>query len=301
MRIFGFESYGGPEVAGFLDVPDPSDVPDVPDGSVIIATTATTVNPADVKVRSGLRQGSFPVHFPMAMGREAAGTVLAADPVTGLSPGMTVFGATASGSGAFAERVLLDGVNVTPVPDGVSPAHAACIPVSAGTAWDILHELRRDGLAPGSTVMVLGAGGGVGHCAVQLAHALGHRVIGVAGADKHAFIEGLGAVHVPSGPTWVRDVRDTGRVDAVIDLVGGRVLIDALSLTDGPVRSTADPTVGGGVVRRRTRAVFGELAGFIAEGTFTPQITASFPFPEAADAVARVEAGHTTGKTVVRF
>ena len=74
MRIFGFGSYGGPEVAGFLDVPAP-DPATVPDGSVLVATTVTSVNPADIKVRSGERQGSFPVRFPMAMGREAAGIV----------------------------------------------------------------------------------------------------------------------------------------------------------------------------------------------------------------------------------
>jgi NADPH:quinone reductase-like Zn-dependent oxidoreductase len=55
------------------------------------------------------------------------------------------------------------------------------------------------------------------------------------------------------------------------------------------------------VTRRRSRAVFSELAGFIADGTFTPHISASFPFPRAADAVAAVENGHALGKTVVRF
>ncbi|AGP30458.1 NADP-dependent oxidoreductase [Corynebacterium terpenotabidum] len=300
MRIFGFESYGGPEVAGFLDVPTP-DPASVPDCRVLIATTVAAVNPADIKVRSGERQGSFPVRFPMAMGREASGIVLAADPVSGISPGMAVFGSTASGTGAFADQIYLDAVGVTPVPDGVTPAQAACLPVAAGTAWDILHELRRDGLTPGSTVLVLGAGGGVGHCAVQLAAALGYRVTGVAGAGKRAFVESLGATSVPSGEHWTTDVRDAGPVDAVIDLVGGDVLVDALGLTSGPVRSVADPAVGGGVTRRRTRAVFSELAGLIADGTFTPHITASLPFPEAADAVARVEGGHATGKTVIRF
>lgn len=300
MRIFGFESYGGPDVAGYLDVPTP-DPATVPDGSVLVATTVTAVNPADIKVRSGGRQGSFPVHFPMAMGREAAGIVLAADPVTGVAPGTAVFGATVAGTGSFAEKVYLDGVSVTPLPDGVTPAEATCIPVAAGTAWDILNELRRDGLTTGGRVLVLGAGGGVGHCAVQLAWALGMQVTGVAGAAKHDFVESLGAVHVASGEHWVRDVRDAGPVDAVIDLVGGDTLATALALTAGPVRSVADPAVGGGVTRRRSRAVFGELADLVADGTFAPRITASLPFDEAAAAVARVEGGHAEGKTVVRF
>ena len=300
MRIFGFGSYGGPEVAGFLDVPAP-DPATVPDGSVLVATTVTSVNPADIKVRSGERQGSFPVRFPMAMGREAAGIVLAADPVTGIAPGMAVFGNTVSRTGSFAEKVYLDGVGATPVPEGVTPAQAACIPVSAGTGWDILNELRHDGLETGGTVLVLGAGGGVGHCAVQLARAIGMEVTGVAGADKHDFVESLGATHVAAGDDWMSTVNEIGPVDAVIDLVGGEVLVDALGMTAGPVRSVAAPSVGGGVTRRRSRTVFSELAGLIADGTFTPHISASFPFPRAADAVAAVENGHALGKTVVRF
>lgn len=300
MRFFGFESYGGPEVAGFLDVADP-DPASVPDGHVLISTTASSVNPADIKVRSGARRGRFPVHFPMAMGREASGTVLSADPVTGLEHGMTVFGSTATGTGAFAGRVLLDAVGATPLPEGVTPEEAACIPVAAGTAWDILNELRRDGLSTGGRVLVLGAGGGVGHCVVQLARAMDLRVTGVAGEDKRRFVEGLGATHVSSSGNWAVEVRDAGPVDAVVDLVGGGVLVEALTPTSGPVRSTADPAVGGGVTRRRSRAVFGELAGLVADGTFAPRITAVLPFDRAADAVARVESGHAKGKTVLRF
>ncbi|WP_297006121.1 NADP-dependent oxidoreductase [uncultured Corynebacterium sp.] len=300
MRIFGFSSYGGPDVAGFLDVPTP-DPTTVPVGGILIDTAVAAVNPADIKVRSGARRGSFPVRFPMAMGREACGTVLAADPVTGVTPGTVVFGNTLSGTGAFAGKVYLDAVSATPVPDGVAPAQAACIPVAAGTARDILDELCHDGLEAGGTVLVLGAGGGVGHCAVQLARALGMRVTGVAGADKHAFLESLGATPVASGDGWTTAVRDSGPVDAVIDLVGGDVLLDALGMTDGPVRSVADPTVGGGVTRRRSRAVFTGLAELVADGTLTPHIPASFPFSRAMEAVAAVETGHATGKTVVTF
>ena len=96
MRIFGFESFGGPEVTRFLDVADPTWQP----GSVLIRPTAISLNPGDIKVRNGQRQGSFPVSFPMAMGREAAGIVVEADLSTGFSPGDRVFGSAFSGTGA---------------------------------------------------------------------------------------------------------------------------------------------------------------------------------------------------------
>ena len=73
MRIFGFTAYGGPEATSVMEVPDPTPGP----GQLLVRTAAAGVNPADVKVRNGDRIGAVPVTFPMAMGREAAGTVVA--------------------------------------------------------------------------------------------------------------------------------------------------------------------------------------------------------------------------------
>lgn len=300
MRIFGFEAYGEAESSGFLEVP-PLSPDNLPESSILISTDIISVNPANIKIRSGERQGKFPVLFPMAMGREATGIVLAADPVSSIEPGMAVFGCPIPGTGTCAERTYLDSSSATALPEGVTPAQVACIPVSAGTAWDLINELRHDGLPSGGTVVILGAGGGVGHCAVQLALALGYRVTGVAGRSKRSFIESLGAHHIASGANWLADAQDAGPVDGVLDMVGGTALTEAMSIHSGPIRSIAEPSIGGGVTRHRTRAVFTELAGFIAEGVFTPRITASYPFAHAAEAFATVESGHATGKTVVTF
>ena len=101
MRIFGFTAYGGPEATSVMEVPDPTPGP----GQLLVRTAAAGVNPADVKVRNGDRIGAVPVTFPMAMGREAAGTVVAAGDGTeafeGLGAelvGAQVFGAAASGT-----------------------------------------------------------------------------------------------------------------------------------------------------------------------------------------------------------
>jgi NADPH:quinone reductase-like Zn-dependent oxidoreductase len=127
MHIFGFDSYGGPDVAGVLDVPAPVPV----DGSVLIETVVTTVNPADIKVRNGDRQGKFPVTFPMAMGREAAGRVITStDPA--FRPGDVVFGGTLAGTGSFAPRVLLDASQTAAVPVGVPAAEGGVRPGGRG-------------------------------------------------------------------------------------------------------------------------------------------------------------------------
>ncbi|MFN8196232.1 MAG: NADP-dependent oxidoreductase [Nocardioidaceae bacterium] len=302
MRIFGFTSYGGPEVTGLLDVPDPVPGP----GEVLVETRASGVNPADVKVRQGARAGTIEVRFPMAMGREAAGVVLAlgAD-VAGVVPGDPVFGATSAGTGGLAERVLLDAASLARVPAGLDWGQAACIPVSAGTAHDALDQLA---LPIGSVLLVTGAGGGVGTSLLQLARARGLRVVGVASAGKRGTVERLGGEHVTSGEGWadrVRELAPTG-ADGLLDMVGGDVLRAAAGLLveGGTPLSIADPGLAGelggrGVTRRRTTQAFAEVAALAADGVLDIPVTAVIPLSRAGEAVALVEQGHATGKVVV--
>ena len=301
MRIFGFSTYGGPEVAAFLEVP----VPTPTAGQVLVEMGAAGINPADVKVRSGLRQGRVEVRWPMAVGREAAGVVLAAGPGVDLEPGTRVLGQTASGTGAIAERVLLEASATAVVPDDVPDALAACIPVSVGTAHDALDRL---GLVAGQTLLVTGAGGGVGTAACQLARSRGVRVVGLASGAKADLVTRLGADHVVSGAGWPNRVRRSapGGVDAVLDLVGAPVLVDAMGLVADASRvvSTAAPALaaehgGSGVERRRTSEVFAHLAGLVAAGELAPVVSGTYGFDDAGAAVAAVEAGHAAGNVVV--
>lgn len=337
MRIFGFTAYGGPEATSVMEVPDPTPGP----GQLLVRTTAAGVNPADVKVRNGDRIGTVPVTFPMAMGREAAGTVVAAGDGTeafeGLGAefvGAQVFGAAAAGTGAIGEFALLEAAGTALVPESVSPQAATCIPVSIGTAYDALDQLD---LPPGAALLVIGAGGGVGSAACALAAGRGVRVVGVASAAKRDVVTGQGAEHVVSGPGWVdraaaaagasgssgstgsagstrsaeRAESSAGAYDAVLDLVGEPVLREAVPLLrpEGRVISPAAPGLaaellgerGGGVTRRRTSEVFARIAALIASGELTPLVSAQVPFADAARAVALVEEGHAAGNVVVTF
>lgn len=301
MRIFGFERYGGPEVQQFFEVPPP----ERRDGTVLVAMRAAGVNPADLKVRNGQRQGRVPVDLPMAMGREACGIVLSADLASGLRPGHLVFGSCASGSGALADLVLLDAKQAVAVPPQVTAVEAACIPVAIGTAWDALDELD---LEAGDTLLVLGAGGGVGSHAVQLGRLRNLRVIGVASPGKRQLVLDLGAVHVAAGPGWTERVRAVAPegVHGLIDTVGGETLRQSSVVLRpaGAVRSTALPALavelgGSGVTRRRTANTYAEVTALVAAGALAPVIGATFDFADCADAVALVETGHATGRTVV--
>lgn len=305
MQIFGFESHGGPEVAGYLDVP----VPRADPGTVLVEFVAAGVNPADIKVRSGARQGAFPVRFPMAMGREAAGVVLeqgTADEYD--TRGRLVFGSCAPGTGALGEYALLDAPSVTEVPDGLDSSAAACIPVAVGTAYDAVTELD---LQQGERLLVLGAGGGVGAHAIQLGLLAGAKVAGVASAGKREMVERLGARHFASSEGWFETVRsEFGEVDAVIDCVGGDTLRAGAALLAEDMgegrrirsladRGTAGELGGSGVERRRTAAVFSSIAQLAASGRLEIVVSDVMGWNEAADAVRAVEEGHAAGKTVV--
>lgn len=299
MQIFGFTSHGGPEVTSLLDVPEPAPGP----GQVLVEMLATTVNPGDLSTREGTND--FAVTFPMAMGREAAGRVLAlGGDVDHVAAGDLVFGSAAAGHGSFGEQVLLDAASTTPSPDGLDILAAACIPVAYGTAWDVLDHLD---LSRGQTLVVIGAGGGVGTAITSLARARGVQIVGVASAGKKDIVTGLGGVHVESGPGWTGRVREAAeRPDALFDLVGGEVLVEGMTLVENLDRviSVADPqrvgkAGGGGVTRRRTREVYGEVARLLAAGEAEATISHVHPLADAASAVALVENGHVQSKVVV--
>ncbi len=296
MRIFGFTRHGGPEVASFMDVPEPVAGP----GQVLIEMLATSVNPGDLSTREG--RNTFEVIFPMAMGREAAGRVLAlGEGVDHVAEGGLVFGSAASGHGSFGEQVLLDAASTTPIPDGLDVISATCIPVAYATAYDVLDHL---GLARGQTMVVIGAGGGVGTAITPLARARGIQVVGVASARKHDLVTRLGAIHVESGAGWVDRVRAVvGKPDALFDLVGGEVLAEGAELIHDPdaLISVADPGQAGelggsGIERRRTRQIYGQVARILAEGQAEVTIGRVLPFTDAEHAVAIVEDGHAEGK-----
>ena len=144
----------------------------------------------------------------------------------------------------------------------MSPEDAAALPVAAGTAYDALTCLD---LAGGATLLVNGAGGGVGVAIVQLARARGITVIGTASPAKHELLAAYGAIPVAYGDGVLDRVRALGPVDAVFDLVGGDALRTVAELAAPKLASVADKVLAqqlGGIeiVRDRSTAVLTELA-----------------------------------------
>lgn len=178
--------------------------------------------------------------------------------------------------------------------------------MAAATAYDGVRQLD---LPTGATLLVTGAGGGVGAAAVQIARALGIRVVGVASTGKKDFVESLGAVHVPSGPGWSDRARAAApdRVDGVYDLVGGEVLTEAAKpltdrtklITAGASEQDVERLGGARVTRARGSAVLDAVARLVVKGDLDPHVVRRFPLAEAGETLRTVEDGHARGKVVI--
>ena len=302
MQAYVFTEYGGPENQELRELPVPEPGP----SELRIAVRAAGVNPVDWKIRQGHLREVMPLDLPVALGQEAAGVVEAiGQDVDGFAVGDEVLGSVAPGSGAFAEHALLTASTVAPKPTGLSFTDAAVLAVAGATAYDALGQLA---LEAGETLLVNGVGGGVGVVAAQLARDRDVTVVGVAGEDKRELVESLGAVLVVRGDgvaDRVREILPDG-VDAVLDLVGGDALRAVAGLAKGARRivSAADPATaaevgGAAVLRARTGAVLGEVAGLVATGKIDPHVNETFPLAEAGEALAAVERGHARGKVVL--
>jgi NADPH:quinone reductase-like Zn-dependent oxidoreductase len=298
MRAYGFTEIGGPDKQAFLDVPVPQPGPD----ELLVRVRAAGVNPGDWRVR----EGSYGHSGPTVLGREVAGTVVAVGPgVSEFAVGDEVFGGCPGMVGGWAEQALTIASFTARRPNGVTPEVAAALPVAAATAFDAMN---RFGLPEGSTVLVNGAGGGVGVPAVQLAMARGLRVIGVASPAKHELVARFGGIPVAYGGGVEERVRAAAPdgVDAVLDMAGGdalraiaMLLEDRSRLTSVADRPLAVELGGFELVRDRSTAVLTELAQLVQAGRLDPHVTDVRPLSDAQAALALVEQGHATGKVVL--
>src|SRR5437588_12342824 len=165
MRAVVFHEHGGPEV---LKVEERWPRPEPRDGEVLVEVKAVALNHLDIFVRRGMP--GVHVDLPHISGGDAAGLVAGTEERVLVDP-MVPEGAIGENTqGALAEFVAVPEQNLIPLSDGVSFEQAAALPIAYGTAWKLLVD--RGGLSAGETVLILGASGGVGTAAVQIAQLL---------------------------------------------------------------------------------------------------------------------------------
>ncbi|OON77290.1 NADP-dependent oxidoreductase [Streptomyces tsukubensis] len=297
MKAVRFDRFGGPEVLGIVDLPDPRPGP----GQVRIAVRAAGVNPSDWKKRQGLMDEEL----PQTMGYEAAGVIdQLGQGVTDAAIGDRVFGFSTEGA-AQAELAVLS--HYAPIPPSLDFPGAAALPAAIETATRALDQLHVGG---GGTLLINGASGSVGSAAVQLAVVRGARVIGTAGPANHAYLRSLGAEPVAYGEGLVDRVRALAPdgVDLALDVAGSGVLPDLIGLADGPehVVTIADfagareygVTFSRGDSGRAVHALAG-IGELIETGRFSLPVARTFPLAEVAEAHRAGEGGRVRGKLVL--
>lgn len=230
MQAVVAHAFGAPDTFTIEEVPTPLPAT----GEVTVRIARAAVNFVDLIVSSGRYQVRPPL--PFIPGGEFAGVVEAVgDGVSGFKPGDRVCGSKVGG--AFAEFVAIDATLVYQLPATLSTADAATFRVNHATAYHALVQRAR--LAPGETVLVLGAAGAVGTAAIQIAKALGTIVVASASStEKQALAMAAGADHaITSGAEdWRAQLKAVapGGADVVVDPVGGAATEPAFrSLTRG--------------------------------------------------------------------
>lgn len=328
MKAIRVHEFGGPDVLRDDEVPIPEPGP----GEVLVRVRAVGINPPDWYVREGMRNippdKRPPLTLPAILGTDVSGVVEAVAPdVHGFAVGDEVFGLLRfpglEGS-AYAEYVAAPAAHLARKPSHVDHVHAAGVPMAGLTAWQFLIELGHDHPSPfqaarhrplalnaGTTVLINGAAGGVGHFALQLAKWKGARVIAVASGGHESFLRELGADefidYTKSRPEDV--ARD---VDLVLDAVGGRDsgrLLRTLKhggalypVFPGDYDAEEAAKLGATVSATQVRSngpQLAELGRLLDAGTLRVGIDSTFPLAEARSAHERAGRGHIRGKIVL--
>ena len=322
MKAIVYDRYGPPDVLRLVEVEKPVAAP----GQVLVRVRGAAVNPYDwhfmrgkpyfLRLVSGLRAPKRD-----RLGVDFAGVVEAVGPeVTTVKVGDEVYGMQ---TGAFAQYLCAPESSVAPKPRMLDFSLAAAIPLAGLTALQGLRNSAR--LQAGERVLIIGASGGVGTFAVQIAEHLGARVTGVCSTGNLGLVASLGADHVID---YTREdfTATAEKFDVVFQLGGmdsparcrraltprGRLVLcsgDSEGAWIGPLgRFMQAPLMSPfvkqklmGLEAKRSREDLVELARLVDEGALRPIIDRSYPLAEAADAVRYVEVGHARGKVLVQI
>jgi NADPH2:quinone reductase len=323
MRAILCESWRPFDALELRDIAPPAMRP----GALRIRVEAAGVSFATQLVVEGKYQRRPPL--PFVPGTEIAGTVIEGD----MPAGTRVF--AVCDWGALAQEAVVDAIHVTPIPDGLPLDAAVAMPISYPTAASAL--LWRGRIAAGDWVLVHGAAGGVGLAGVEIAKAVGARVIARAAAGKHAMLHARGADAVLDSAEPFRDavarITEGRGCTAVLDVLGGPVFDDSLRcLADGGTLVTVGYAAGGipqvpanilllkniavaglnwgsyvgwspGDNRHhhapRVRALWDQLVRWWADGKLRPEVHARFPLAQFREAMNEVASRRSAGRVVL--
>jgi NADPH:quinone reductase len=318
MKAIRVQAFGPPEVMKLETVPEPRPGP----GQVLVRVRAAGVNPVDAYIHTGKYRPDLPL--PYTPGIDGAGIVEnVGEGVTTVRPGERVY-LTWATSGSYAEKVVCAAANVYPLPEKVSFAQGAALGVPYGTAYRALFQ--RAHAAPGETVLIHGASGGVGLAAVQIAHAAGLRVVGTAGSAEGMALVGQQGAHLvlnhkqPGYLDGLRSGRDGQGVHVILEMLananlgsdlgvlapGGRVVVigsrDKVEIDPRDIMIRDAAVLGMllfNISPQELASVHAAIGAGLSQGTLCPVVSRELPLAEAPAAHHAVMETSALGKLVL--
>lgn len=324
MKALICESFGPIDQLKVLETPSPELSP----GKVLIKISYAAVNFPDALIVQGLYQVKPPL--PFSPGHEASGIVI------GVGQGVTRFRSGdrvvfTPGFGAFAEEAICDENKVIPLPKNMSMKFGACLTLTYGTSFHALKNCAH--LSNGETILILGASGGVGSAAIELAKVMGARVIAAASTDEKLQVcKNLGAdelinYETEDLKTRLKEITNGQGVDVVYDAVGGKYTETALRSLGWRGRLLVVGFAAGEIpkiplnlallsersiigvfwgdwVRRNPQEHFESmqtLAGWFEQGKIKPLISETFSLDDAKDAIEHLASRKALGKVAIEI
>jgi len=300
MKAIVISKYGGPEVMEYKDLPDPSPGPD----EVLVQVAATSINPFDVKQRSGQTKAFAPVSFPGILGIDISGTVIRlGSGVKGFSEGDRVFGMA---DHTYAEKCVVKAAYLAKIPASLDTVDAAALPLVTTTGY----QLVKDGapVRKKQTLLITGALGSVGRSAVFTAKSLGAIVIAgvrkkhveeavALGADSVVAIDDPAAISSLAPLDAVADTVDGATAESLIARVkSGGIFASVLGPPKNSAKFPAIKVVP--VVAHADVQALIQMANAVVQGDLDIPIASKMPLKEAVDAQALVEKG-VSGKVLL--
>jgi len=332
MKAFVINRYGKKEMGHISDVPEPK----LGEEDILIQVHAASVNPLDLKIRSGEFKLILPYELPLILGNDVAGTVVrTGSHVSRFKVGDEVYARPNKDRiGTFAEYIAINQSDAAIKPSNLSMQQAAAIPLAALTAWQALVDVAK--VKPGQRIFIQAGSGGVGSVAIQIAKHLGAFVATTTSTPNVEWVKALGADVVIDYKT--QDITaELSDYDVVLNSLGNQELIQSLkilkrggilvSISGPPTPAFADEIGLNWIVKQVIKLIsysirkkaeqrginyeflfmrangdqLSKITQLIEQGSIRPVIDRIFSFPAITDALAYAELGNAKGKTIIQM
>lgn len=314
MKAVIIRKSGSTEVLELTDVAKPQPKAN----EVLVKVHASSVNPADYKIRNGELSEIFPLPFPRILGGDFSGIVSElGDAVTNFKVGDEVFGAVPlNTNGSYAEFAVVGADTITKKPENVSHVEASSLPVVGLTSIQALRDFGK--IKKNHHVLIHAGSGGVGSFAIQYAKSVGAKVFTTASAQKHDYVKNLGADVVIDykEKDFVEVAKAEGGMDITLETIGGDHYLRSIEATKegGAIPCIVNPPDERVIAAAKAKNIttdfmllqligsdMATIAKLVHGGQIKPTVSKEYRLEDVKAAHLAIESGRTIGKLALKI